>query len=605
MKIAIFSPPFSGHLNVLLYLKDELGKYHETFLFITGWNNIPPNISDTTNTNNIEIINDTEAPSLDPTNFILTKAKNLSKKSIEKCASYNPHLIIYDFFALEGFITAKTLSVPYYCSIPAMIGPFIKNNKFYIDKISNDDNKQLFNEINTIYQVNLLQCNIQQISNSILIPSDVNILWSYDKIIECDDYTKDRNLFKNNFINIGPRKSNSDIIEPNNSLNDNKIIYISFGSAVMESLWKYHNIVQIFIINLLLHLIDILKNKKEYDVIIALGREEKKALNFNWPSNFKIYTHIDQIKVLKKAHLFITHCGGNSFNEAVSLNVPMIGIPFFGDQHLIASKINKLTLGKAFLHEGNNAVNMHISTEHNPYYRKSLTKASLDLAINDILHNHETYVDNIKTISSHIEVPRSILSMYYNYPLTWKNGDLLYGTQTDRLSFIKYFNVYNDFRICSPVPFSKLFINKTNPTLLPRVIEIYNDSIINNNWFPVESSSNFTSYSNNLKEFKEWLKHNNQFIAPALCFNDINDENKTKVIWNMCVGGIEFFTQIKGYTIHFVMDKFKYNFNLATSKELTYIKDNWDRLNTKISFYKLDRKYGTFSKINPFIYNIL
>lgn len=40
MRILIFSPPFSGHLNVLLYLIDFL-KDHDCLLVITGWENVP------------------------------------------------------------------------------------------------------------------------------------------------------------------------------------------------------------------------------------------------------------------------------------------------------------------------------------------------------------------------------------------------------------------------------------------------------------------------------------------------------------------------------------------------------------------------------------
>lgn len=599
MKITLLSPPFSGHLNVLLYLKDELSKFHDVLLIITGWKNIIPNLQDTITTKNILIINDTDINSSDPMTFTLDRVKNLTEKCIIECKKYNPNLIIYDFFSLEGFITAKTLSIQFYCSIPAMIGPFIKNNKFFLNKMNDIRNKKLFDEINKIYNVDLLSYNIQQVSDGMLIPSDVNILWSYDEIISCDEYLKGRGLKKNNFITIGPRKSNS---KPYNNSLENKIIYISFGTVVTHNLWNHNIEARSFLRNVLIMLNEILGDigdSGEYEIILAPSRPN---FDISFNKHFKLYEYVNQIDILKKAVLFITHCGGNSFNEAVSLGVPMIGIPFFGDQHLIGNKINKLRLGTAFLHEDNNK---YISTNDNIYFRKSLTKETLKAAIDDILDCQEIYSNNVRRIKKCSDDPRSILSFYYNYPLLWRNGDLLYGTNDDRQSFIKHFNASNDFKICRYLPFSQLFSDRTDYSITPRIIDIYNDALLDNNYYPVESSSRFQIYSNNLKEFKNFLKVNKQFIAPVDSFDDINDDNKNEVIWNMCIGGIEFFTQIKNYDIHFVIEKFKYGFNLATSKELDYIKLNWDRLCTKVAFYKLDSKYGIFSKISPHELNIL
>ncbi|QKF94621.1 UDP-glycosyltransferase MGT [Fadolivirus algeromassiliense] len=595
MKILLFSPPFSGHLNVLLYLKDELKKIHDVLLIITGWKNIKPNLINTNDTNNIITINDLDITSSDPMTFTLDRIKNITDKCIIECKNFDPQLIIYDFFSIEGFITAKTTSTPYFCSIPAVIGPFNKKNKFFTEKINSDRNQQIFSDIEKRFNVNLLNYNIQQVSDGILIPSDVNVLWSYDTVIECDDYLKGRGLKKNNFINIGPRKP---YIGSKTDFTDNKIIYVSFGTVVTNNLWNHNNKARNFLRHVLTYLNEILGNMNEYDIVLSPYRKE---FEINFAKNIKTYDYVDQIEILKKASLFITHCGGNSFNEAIYLDVPMIGIPFFGDQHLIGTKINKLHLGTAFLHDHDDC----ISTEDNEYFRSSLTKQTLKDAIDDILDNQEIYSGNVSRIKRNLITPRSILQKYYDYPIVWRNGDLLYGTNHDRMIFIKHFNMENEFRMSRFLPFSQLFSDKTDYSIMPRIIDIYNDSLIDNNYYPVESASKFTVYSNNIKEFKEWLKVNKQFTVPVTSFDDITDDNKEEVIWNMCVGGIEFFTQIKKYNIHFVVDKFKYGVNRATTKELDYIKANWERLSTKISFYKLDSKYGICSKVNPFYANIL
>lgn len=48
----------------------------------------------------------------------------------------------------------------------------------------------------------------------------------------------------------------------------------------------------------------------------------------------------------KNVKLFITHCGALSIQEAIYHGVPMLGIPFFGDQKNNVVKIENKMIGK-------------------------------------------------------------------------------------------------------------------------------------------------------------------------------------------------------------------------------------------------------------------
>jgi hypothetical protein len=63
------------------------------------------------------------------------------------------------------------------------------------------------------------------------------------------------------------------------------------------------------------------------------------------------------------------------------------------------------------------------------------------------------------------------------------------------------------------------------------------------------------------------------------------------------LGGFEFFTQVKGYRIHFVFENYDPILNKATTLELKYIIKNWERLRSNVSFYYLDTKFGKFAQI--------
>jgi MGT family glycosyltransferase len=64
------------------------------------------------------------------------------------------------------------------------------------------------------------------------------------------------------------------------------------------------------------------------------------------PGNIYVYSYVPQVEVLRHADVFLTHCGMNSVNEAMSRGVPMVAMPFINDQISNAKKIIELGIGK-------------------------------------------------------------------------------------------------------------------------------------------------------------------------------------------------------------------------------------------------------------------
>lgn len=203
-----------------------------------------------------------------------------------------------------------------------------------------------------------------------------------------------------------------------------KTIYFSLGTVVTNNLWNHQPVVKSFVTNLLDDLVNILGNT-DIKVIVATGRD---------PPNFEVFKFVNQLEVLAVSDLFITHGGGNSFNEALQLKVPMIVIPFFGDQHLVAHKVQKLNLGISFPTKSGT-----VSTEVDSFSRP----IGLSKAIWHILDNLDYYKENIIRLTRDHHTPADMFLKYYHIPIIWKNGDLLFGTNHDTTlkNALRYANI--------------------------------------------------------------------------------------------------------------------------------------------------------------------
>ena len=96
-----------------------------------------------------------------------------------------------------------------------------------------------------------------------------------------------------------------------------------------------------------------LEEQHKYKMIIACGkiilakletRIEKKQLLI--PENMVLASFAPQIEILKRASLFITHCGMNSTSEAIHYGVPIVCLPVSADQPRVAYRVaDELGLG--------------------------------------------------------------------------------------------------------------------------------------------------------------------------------------------------------------------------------------------------------------------
>lgn len=282
---------------------------------------------------------------------------SMEDKVYNELLEIDPDCIVTDSMCAWGKLYAKKFKIPMICSTSS----FAFNEK--TAKMMKPSIMEMLYSIGGIFKMNNY---IRKLRDREFNINNVVELIQNDNNTETIVYTS--RLFQPENESFGDRYSfvGPSIIDSNldKKIRDRPIIYISMGTVLKD-------------INFYNDCIEALKNS-EYDVIISVGKDNKKYLN-DVPNNITIEESVDQIEVLQKTDLFITHCGMNSVSESIYYKVPMILIPQTSEQGLVAYRTNEL--GGGLLLKKHNVDNI----------KESITK---------IFSNREYYINNLKIISN-------------------------------------------------------------------------------------------------------------------------------------------------------------------------------------------------------------
>ncbi len=82
------------------------------------------------------------------------------------------------------------------------------------------------------------------------------------------------------------------------------------------------------------------------EVLIACGHDFDPGQLAPLPGNIRIEPSVDQMAVLARTRLFITHCGMNSASEGLYMGVPELLYPQTGEQRAVARRVEEMDAGR-------------------------------------------------------------------------------------------------------------------------------------------------------------------------------------------------------------------------------------------------------------------
>lgn len=135
--------------------------------------------------------------------------------------------------------------------------------------------------------------------------------------------------FSGHYAFVGPSVFSSAL--PNKE-KSRPLVYISMGTVINDRPDFYKNCVAA------LRDIDV-------DVVISCGSSVAPESLEKLADNVKAFQRVDQLDVLSRADVFITHCGMNSVSESLYMAAPMVLYPQTGEQAAVARRAEEMGAG--------------------------------------------------------------------------------------------------------------------------------------------------------------------------------------------------------------------------------------------------------------------
>ncbi len=259
------------------------------------------------------------------TKILVDTTLALDEKVCRDMAELKPDCIVADSMALWGKAVALKLGIPFVSSTTTFA--FNQHSARIMKQGLGDLFKMLFAMLKTSKQVKRLKDKGYPV-NSIL-----DIIASDDKthtiVYTSPEFQPCSETFSEKYAFVGPsiRSANEEIEKKRD-----KLIYISMGTVNNDMMPFYKACISAL-------------RDTDYQVIMSVGNLVSIEDFGELPENISVYSHVDQIAVLKKADVFVSHCGMNSVSESLYFEVPLVMLPQTSEQKGVAERVLQLGAG--------------------------------------------------------------------------------------------------------------------------------------------------------------------------------------------------------------------------------------------------------------------
>ena len=259
------------------------------------------------------------------TKLLIDTTLALDDKIYDDMKEFAPDCIVADSMAVWGKAIALKMGIPFISS----------TTTFAFNEHSAKILKQSFKDLlKMIFSMGKINKDIERLKNKgYPINNVLDIIQNNDKthtiVYTSPEFQPCSETFSDKYAFVGPSIRPS---EDNIEKTKEKLIYISMGTVNNDMLTLYKRCLRAF-------------SKTDHQVIMSVGDKISIDDLGKIPDNISVFSHVDQIAVLKKADVFISHCGMNSVSESLYFGVPLIMLPQTTEQKGVCERVMQLGAG--------------------------------------------------------------------------------------------------------------------------------------------------------------------------------------------------------------------------------------------------------------------
>ncbi len=249
----------------------------------------------------------------------------LDDKVCREIAELDPDCIVADSMALWGKAVALKLGIPFVSSTTTFA--FNQYSAKIMKQGIGDLLRMILSIPKTTKQIKRLHSRGYPVKNILdIIGTDDNthtIVYTSPQFQPCSE------TFSEKYAFVGPsiRPANEKVEK-----RKDKLIYISMGTVNNDMMPFYKKCLSDF-------------ESTDYEVVMSVGNLVSVDGFGTIPGNISVQPFVDQIAVLEKADVFVSHAGMNSVSESLYFGVPLVMLPQTSEQKGVAERVFELGAG--------------------------------------------------------------------------------------------------------------------------------------------------------------------------------------------------------------------------------------------------------------------
>ena len=240
-------------------------------------------------------------------------------------ASWQPDVVVTDSACFWGKLTALKFGLPWVCSTTTFA--FNQHSAKYMSQSASEIADMVLGLPRMNREIRKLRSLGYHVKSALDIvqnkPDDNTIVYTSRTFQPCAE-TFDEAHYR--FVGPSVRE-----VEPR-AKDGRPLVFASLGTVINDRPGFYRTLIEAL-------------HDEDVDLLISCGKAFDPAVLGELPANVRVEHYVDQMDVLSRASLFVTHCGMNSASEGMWMAVPELLFPLTGEQRAVARRVAEVGAG--------------------------------------------------------------------------------------------------------------------------------------------------------------------------------------------------------------------------------------------------------------------